>query len=233
MLVSAVRAAARPGVDHGLMIEGHQAPARGGCKAEHEARAADVLCCSAPCNPEAASVHALLMHVCNALVQHSRNRRLLGEQAQTISPNHAGSRSSYGVCMQVGKRKTQVTILGGSVVRVWGALEGVLQRHEHSLSRSDRTMRAVHVSFPDGSLPLIGVLWPSDCQRRAVHVSLPDRPLPLMGVLWHSDCQRRAVHVSLPDWPLPLMGVLWHSDCQRRAVHVSLPDWPLPLMGVF
>ena len=58
---------------------------------------------------------------------------------------------------QVGKRKTQVTILGGSVVRVWGALEGMLQRHEHSLSRSDRTMRAVHVSFPDGSLPLIGV----------------------------------------------------------------------------
>ena len=56
----------------------------------------------------------------------------------------------------MGKRKTQVTILGGSVVRVWGALEGQLQRHEHSLSRSDRTMRAVHVSFPDGSLPLIG-----------------------------------------------------------------------------
>ena len=118
---------------------------------------------------------------------------------------------------QVGKRKTPVTILGGSVVRVWGALEGVLQRHEHSLSRSDRTMRAVHVSFPDGSLPLIGVLWPSDCQRWAVHVSLPDRPLPLIGVLWHSDCQRRAVHVSLPDWPLPLMGVFQCFGCQHQG----------------
>lgn len=56
---------------------------------------------------------------------------------------------------QVGKRKTTVTILAGSVVRVWGALEAVLSRHEHSLSKSDRTMRAVHVTFPDGS-SLIG-----------------------------------------------------------------------------
>ena len=44
-----------------------------------------------------------------------------------------------------------MTILAGSVVRVWGALEATLSRNEHSLSKSDRTMRALHVSFPDGS----------------------------------------------------------------------------------
>ena len=52
---------------------------------------------------------------------------------------------------QVGRRRISVTMLSGSIVRIWGALESVLQRHEGILSRSDRTMRVVRVPFQDGS----------------------------------------------------------------------------------
>ena len=53
--------------------------------------------------------------------------------------------------MQFGKRLVQVSILSGSIVRVWGVLESVLQRHEHMLNKADRTMRVVRVEFPSGS----------------------------------------------------------------------------------
>lgn len=49
--------------------------------------------------------------------------------------------------MQVGRRLTQVTILSGSVVRIWGTLESILERNEGSLSKSDRTMRVVRVEL--------------------------------------------------------------------------------------
>lgn len=52
--------------------------------------------------------------------------------------------------VQVGRRLTQVTILSGSVVRVWGTLESILERNEHSLSKSDRTMRVVRVELEAG-----------------------------------------------------------------------------------
>lgn len=52
--------------------------------------------------------------------------------------------------VQVGRRLTQVTILSGSVVRIWGALESILERNEHSLSKSDRTMRVVRVELEAG-----------------------------------------------------------------------------------
>ena len=63
----------------------------------------------------------------------------------------------------------KVTILSGSIVRVWGVLENVLQRHEHMLSKIDRTMRVVRVEFPVGS-KLIGapssallIYWAVSC----------------------------------------------------------------------
>ena len=58
--------------------------------------------------------------------------------------------------MQVGRRLTQVTILSGSVVRVWGTLESILERNEHSLSKSDRTMRVVRVEL-EADRHLVGV----------------------------------------------------------------------------
>ena len=123
----------------------------------------------------------------------------------------------------MGRRKTQVSILSGSVVRVWGALEGVLSRHEHSLSRSDRTMRAVHVSFPDGeSLPLIG-------ETSRVHT------VPLSGasccaasqpgaLMQHDACCAR----QLPNGELlPHIGA---SQTCRSTCEVCLcqmqPRWP-------
>ena len=42
---------------------------------------------------------------------------------------------------------TQVTILSGSVVRIWGTLENILERNQGSLSKSDRMMRVVRVEL--------------------------------------------------------------------------------------
>ena len=58
---------------------------------------------------------------------------------------------------QVGRRLTQVTILSGSVVRIWGTLENILERNEGSLSKSDRTMRVVRVELEAGK-HLVGEL---------------------------------------------------------------------------
>jgi hypothetical protein len=57
--------------------------------------------------------------------------------------------------IQVGRRITEAVVLTGSVVRIWGALERVLSRHEHSLSRSDRTMRVLRVDL-DAGRSLVG-----------------------------------------------------------------------------
>ena len=50
----------------------------------------------------------------------------------------------------MGKRLTTVTILSGSVVRVWGTLERILEQNQLSLSKSDRTMRVVRVELEAG-----------------------------------------------------------------------------------
>ena len=49
--------------------------------------------------------------------------------------------SSCSPLLQVGRRLTGVTILSGSVVRIWDSLERVLGRHEMELSKSDRCER--------------------------------------------------------------------------------------------
>ena len=50
-----------------------------------------------------------------------------------------------------------MSMLSGSIVRVWGALEGVLVRSESILSKSDRTMRIVRVNIGEAT-SLIGGL---------------------------------------------------------------------------
>ncbi len=47
----------------------------------------------------------------------------------------------------MGRRLTRVTILTGSIVRVWGTLEHVMERYQLGLSRSDRIMRVVRADF--------------------------------------------------------------------------------------
>jgi hypothetical protein len=64
----------------------------------------------------------------------------------------------------------QVTILTGSIVRVWGVLEQVLKRHEHSLNKADRSMRIIRVDM-DSAGVLIGVrfkesLLPEVCRHQ-------------------------------------------------------------------
>ena len=57
----------------------------------------------------------------------------------------------------------QVTILSGSIVRVWGVLEQVLQRHEHELNKADRSMRIIRVEMATTAHPeqppLVGVRY--------------------------------------------------------------------------
>jgi hypothetical protein len=77
---------------------------------------------------------------------------------------------------QVGRRLTKVTMLSGSIVRVWGALESVLARYEGILSKSDRTMRVVRVAFGD-STSLIGE------SRRPCFACMRELPV-LTGVLY-------------------------------------------------
>ena len=70
-----------------------------------------------------------------------------------------GTGCTQGSGCVTGKRLTKVTILHGSVVPVWGVLEAVLKRHEHSLSKADRAMRAVRVELAGGAR-LVGVRYP-------------------------------------------------------------------------
>ena len=63
--------------------------------------------------------------------------------------------SLMALCLQVGKRLTKVSMISGSIVRVWGALESVLVRSESILSKSDRTMRIVRVNTGE-AMSLVG-----------------------------------------------------------------------------
>ena len=49
-----------------------------------------------------------------------------------------------------------MTILTGSIVRVWGVLEQVLKRHEHALNKADRSMRIIRVDMAEAGA-LVGV----------------------------------------------------------------------------
>uniref|UniRef100_A0A1D2AC25 UBA domain-containing protein n=2 Tax=Auxenochlorella protothecoides TaxID=3075 RepID=A0A1D2AC25_AUXPR len=71
-----------------------------------------------------------------------------------------GPTCKQGAACTIGRRRTPVTVLTGSIVRIWDCLERVLTRHEAELSRSDRVMRIVRVDLGDGSLPIIGVRYP-------------------------------------------------------------------------
>eukprot|EP00775_Hariotina_reticulata_P007699 gene7699-7898_t len=64
---------------------------------------------------------------------------------------HGAACTSKGNC-QVGRRVAEVTLLSGSVVRVWGVLEAVLDRRANELPKADRTLRVVRVAFPDAAV---------------------------------------------------------------------------------
>lgn len=73
-----------------------------------------------------------------------------------------GTACAAGPECPVGRRLNKVTILSGSIVRIWDCLERVLQRNEASLSKADRTMRIVRVDGLGAApeLPLIGLRYP-------------------------------------------------------------------------
>lgn len=75
-----------------------------------------------------------------------------------------GPNCKIGPSCHVGRRLAEVTLLTGSVVRIWDTLERVLTRHEYELSKADRTMRIVRVEGAGLSpgLPLIGLRYPGN-----------------------------------------------------------------------
>lgn len=82
---------------------------------------------------------------------------------------------SLGACMHghycqtldcsAGRRLSQVTVLSGTVVRIWGVLESVLEKHGAVLPKADRAMRIVRVSIQEpgqegGLERVVGVRYP-------------------------------------------------------------------------
>ena len=78
----------------------------------------------------------------------------------------------------MGRRLTRVTILTGSIVRVWGTLETVMERYQLGLSRSDRIMRVVRADFGAyGSI--IGAPHPASLLRLGMSVPEAGRVIVL------------------------------------------------------
>jgi len=73
-----------------------------------------------------------------------------------------GMHCQAGPTCHVGRRLTTVTILSGSVVRIWDSLDRTLSLHETELSKADRALRIVRVESAGEmpGLPLIGVRFP-------------------------------------------------------------------------
>jgi hypothetical protein len=120
-----------------------------------------------------------------ALLKHPEDAREGWEAAYDAALRHCGhgAACAAGDSCQWGRRLTVVTILTGSVVRIWDSLERVLARNEGTLSRADRTMRIVRVELgaegegagaeggpppAAAALPLIGVRYPGDLLAEVV-----------------------------------------------------------------
>ena len=61
---------------------------------------------------------------------------------------------------EAGRRLSNVCLLGGSVVSLWGVLETTLRKKEHQIAKSERSMRVVRAELDDGSR-VIGVRFPA------------------------------------------------------------------------
>ncbi len=88
-----------------------------------------------------------LLSSCSYLPTESVQENPLGLTQRKIAGGCGNALCDMSAAEQVGRRLTRVTILAGSIVRVWGSLEAVLERYQGMLSRSDRTMRIVRADF--------------------------------------------------------------------------------------
>lgn len=131
--------------------------------------------------------------------------------------------------VQFGKRLVAVSILSGSIVRVWGVLEMVLQRNEHMLNKADRTMRVVRVEFASGDrligtkIPFgtscssggsIGVVFKLNSAFSATSLHFRFHTVFMMAIPI-SSCETRSLQhtSSVPVCFCPLGGHSLPSDC--------------------
>jgi C-terminal domain on Strawberry notch homologue/P-loop containing NTP hydrolase pore-1/UBA/TS-N domain len=85
----------------------------------------------------------------------------------------------------VGRRLTRVTLLSGSVIRIWDTLERVLMRHEFELNKADRTMRIVRVEGAGETpgLPLIGLRYPGHLLPEVLAVLASESQMKLAAAM--------------------------------------------------
>ena len=120
----------------------------------------------------------------------------------------------HGPTCSAGKRLLDVSLLTGSIVRIWDALERVLARHEFELSKAERTMRIVRVEGcslcgggeePQGTtLPLIGLRYPGNLLPEVVTTLMSDG----LSVPQRSGGGGGGVHRSAVEPPAPVQPKL-------------------------
>jgi len=106
------------------------------------------------------------------------------------------------VC-QAGRRKSEVTILSGTIVRIWGALEQVLERSSGLLSRSDRAMRVVRLQLQDGS-NLVGVRYPRVLLPEVAAVLQSAKDMEAVATVGLAGAGMAGAHSRPDDQPTPI-----------------------------
>lgn len=123
-----------------------------------------------------------------------------------------------GESCQMGRRQTTCSIVTGSVVPIWSALEKVLEKNEGLLRKSDRTMRAVRAE-PEGGGRLVGLRYPTNLlpEVRAVleAATIQDATNKNNGAVKSKGVERVRTCPRLVAVILPL-----HSHLQRGVRHL-------------
>ncbi|GAX76479.1 hypothetical protein CEUSTIGMA_g3924.t1, partial [Chlamydomonas eustigma] len=141
-------------------------------------------------------------------------------QAYEMALKHCihGPECSQGSGCAIGRRLTRVTVLTGSVVRIWGTLEAVLLKHEHQLSRVDKAMRVVRVEMDGRGAAAAGV-QPSRDHASAVHSAAATASLEHAAVITNSG---HLVGVRFPGQLLKeVVTMLSSIKIQQNLLHMQ------------
>ena len=120
-----------------------------------------------------------------------------------------------GVCAagdscQVGRRVMEITILEGSVIRIWDTLERVLERNELKLPKHERSMKIVRVELPrdddsGGGGGMTPHQLPSSSSLASPLASQNSAALPLIGVKYPSHLINDVVETLMLNYTKMLM----------------------------
>jgi len=114
-----------------------------------------------------------------------------------------------GDSCQVGRRVMEITILEGSIIRIWDTLERVLERNELKLPKHERSMKIVRVELPSDDDSSGGGMTPHQ-PSLASPVASQKPPqnsaaLPLIGVKYPSHLVNDVVQTLMMNYTKMLM----------------------------